>query len=94
MSGAFAKGTYALAMCQRCGFPGKYLDMVEDGHTPGLIVHPECREIRHPAERQFDAKDPQVLKRPSPDNDDDSVGDSGQSLAEAMGFDTYFGGGT
>lgn len=71
----------------------RYTDLVSDGDIPGLRVHLECRDIKHPAERPFKAEDAVALRRPAPDIDDDSAGDSGETLADAL-EGNYFGGGT
>lgn len=90
----FAEGRRAWSMCARCGLRGMYREMVADGEKPGLRVHESCRDMLHPSKKPFNPEDRIVLRKPSPDTDDDSPGDSGQSLTTAMGFDHYFGGGT
>ena len=85
MSGAFASGKYAWGECMRCGARRRYVDLVNDGQKPGLRVCPDgCRDMKHPAEKQFNAQDAQGLKHPAPDVDDDSDGDSGVSLADTL----------
>lgn len=42
----FAKGTHALAICDRCGFSYKYLELREEWN--GLRVCPTCFEPKHP----------------------------------------------
>lgn len=68
-------------------------DMVRDGET-GLLVDPAWRDEYHPQKIPPRMEEGIALKRPAPDLDDDSPGDSGQSLAEAMGWTNSFGGGT
>jgi len=90
----FAKGGSAYFMCGRCGTRGRYTESVSDGQYPGLRVHPNCRDEKHPAEKPFKADDAIALQHPSPDTDDDSGGSTGTTLAEALGFTNYFGGNT
>jgi hypothetical protein len=90
----FAKGTHALGQCARSGRVMPLRDLVEDGQRPGMLVDPAYRDIPHPAEKPIDADDAVALRRAAPDLDDDSAGDSGESLAEAMGFTNSFGGET
>jgi len=40
MSKQYARGRNAVAECQRSGQKMLYRDLVEDGHVPGLLVHP------------------------------------------------------
>jgi hypothetical protein len=93
----YATGKNAWAMCRRCGMRGRYVEMVDDGQYPGLRVHPECRDMKHPVEKPLvPADDGIVLRKPSPDTDDDSPGGDNGSLADyfdARG-ERYFGGGT
>lgn len=63
----YARGTHALAECQRSGQKMRYRDLVEDGHIPGLLVHPDWYEPRHPQEFPVVTHDPQALYRPSPE---------------------------
>lgn len=63
----FARGKHALAECQRSGQKMRYRDLVEDGQTPGLRVHPDWYEPRHPQEFPVITHDPQALYRPSPE---------------------------
>lgn len=90
----FSTGKNAFGMCQRCGMRARYQELVSDGELPGLRVHESCRDIKHPAEMPFNATDSELLQRPAPDTDDDSPGDTGTSLVEAMGFTNSFGGAT
>lgn len=91
----YATGKNALAVCDRCGLRAPYKMLVNDGDKPGLRVHPSCRDEKHPAEKPFNADEGIALKNPRPDRDDDSVGDSGELLVEALfPNDHNFGGGT
>lgn len=70
------------------------IDMVPDGQNPGLLVDPDWRDIKHPAERPIDVSDATALRRPAPDTSDDSGG-AGSSLATALFSGLpVFGGGT
>lgn len=44
-----------------------YSDLVEDGHIPGLLVHPDWYEPRHPQELPVDTSDAVALWKPSPE---------------------------
>lgn len=90
----WAKGARALAHCMRCGDRVPYGTLVIDESTKGLRVCPSCFDIKHPTEKPFRTDEGIALKNPAPDLDDDSPGDAGQTLAEAMGFTNTFGGGT
>jgi len=63
----YAKGRHALAECQRSGQKMRYRDLVEDGHIPGLLVHPDWWEPKHPQERPVTVVDPIALYRPAPE---------------------------
>lgn len=91
----FAKGARALARCPRCGDKVAYLDLVPDGQVKGQMVCPSCQDMKHPTELPFRTDEGIALRRPAPDTDDDSVGDSGTSVADALfPGGTVFGGGT
>lgn len=91
----YATGRRALARCPRCGDKVRYLDLVPDGEIPGQRVCRTCQDIKHPAERPFDATDATALRKPAPDVDDDSPGDSGTTLAEELfPGENIFGGNT
>ena len=91
---SFARGKKAYGRCMRSGKRIPYSQLVEDGDTPGLLVAPDERDIRHPAREPPRLAEGVALRRASPDIDDDSPGDSGTDLVTALGFDNYFGGGT
>ncbi len=63
----YAKGRRAVAECQRSGQKMPYRDLVEDGHIPGLLVHPDWYEPQHPQEIPVNVTDPVALYRPAPD---------------------------
>lgn len=67
MSRKYAKGRNAVAECQRSGQKMRYRDLVEDGHVPGLLVHPDWWEPKHPQEIPVEIDDPIALFRPAPE---------------------------
>lgn len=68
MSGRkYARGRNAVAECQRSGQKMRYRDLVEDGHVPGLLVHPDWWEPKHPQEIPVEIHDPIALYRPAPE---------------------------
>ena len=65
---AFAVGKYSEAICDRCGFQYKYLELKEEWN--GLLVCQECYEPKHPQLEPLTAKaDPEALYKPRPNND-------------------------
>jgi hypothetical protein len=61
----FAVGKYSEAICDRCGFEVKYLELVEEWN--GLLVCPECYEPKHPQlEPTYSSADAQALQNPRP----------------------------
>ncbi len=89
---SYASGRHAWGQCGRCGGRTKLNELVLDGQVPNLLVHPSCRDMKHPAEKPFNPLDAQALKRPAPDLDDDSPGDTGETFTEAMGWTRMMGG--
>lgn len=87
----FAKGRKAWGLCARSGRRMLLKNMVEDGETH-LLVDPAWRDTYHPQKKIVNLEEGIALKRPAPNNEDDSIGNSGQTLVEALGFDIYFGG--
>ena len=67
MSRKYARGRNAVAECQRSGQKMRYRDLVEDGHVPGLLVHPDWWEPKHPQEIPVEIDDPIALYRPAPE---------------------------
>lgn len=67
MTRKYAKGRNAIAECQRSGQKMRYRDLVEDGHVPGLLVHPDWWEPQHPQEIPVTVDDPIALYRPAPE---------------------------
>ncbi len=90
----YARGKNAVGICARSGRKMRLNDMVKDGET-GQLVDPSWRDIYHPAKKPVRTEEGIALRRPAPDVDDDSPGDSGVSLAEALfSGQPYFGGET
>lgn len=72
----YAKGRNAVAECQRSGQKMRYRDLVEDGHVPGLLVHPDWWEPKHPQEIPVEIHDPVALYKPAPEiSIEDGYGD-------------------
>lgn len=93
----FATGKWALATCGRCGMRGRYSEMVDDGQTPGLRVHPACRDIRHPQEKPVRAEDGVALQRPTgnPDTANDPLATAATLINNLPPLTGHsFGGGT
>lgn len=63
----YAQGKHAIAECERSGQKMRYQDLVEDGHIPGLLVHPDWYEPRNPQELPVDTSDAVALFRPAPE---------------------------
>ncbi|MBX3504408.1 MAG: hypothetical protein KF895_02940 [Parvibaculum sp.] len=63
----YARGEKAWGECARSGQRMLLKNMVEDGHIPGLMVHPDWWEPKHPQERVISVTDPQALHRPAPE---------------------------
>ena len=81
----YASGRNAWGRCQRCGDRVRYLELVNDQQVPGLRVCPSCYDIKHPAEKPVKLDDGIALRRPSPDNDDDTVDDVEDITGTAAG---------
>ena len=65
---AYASGKFAKAMCDRCGFEYKLLELKQEWN--GLKTCPECYEPKHPQlEPTPTVADAQALFEPRPDND-------------------------
>ena len=62
---AFAVGKYSEAICDRCGFQYKYLELKEEWN--GLLVCKECYEPKHPQlEPTYASADAEALENPRP----------------------------
>ena len=62
---AYALGTHARAICDRCGFNYPYLELKKE--WTGFKVCEECYEIKHPQlEPAHHKADPEALREPRP----------------------------
>lgn len=73
MSGRFASGKRALAICDICGFTCKLRelrDIVVKGRDANLKACPECWDPDHPQLHlgELRIEDPQALRDPRPDS--------------------------
>tara|TARA_R100000781_G_C4051312_1_gene117683 strand:- start:366 stop:689 length:324 start_codon:yes stop_codon:yes gene_type:complete len=67
---AYASAKFAIALCDRCGFQYKLLDLKKEWN--GLKTCPECFEVKHPQLNPHTApSDPQALYDPRPNNDEE-----------------------
>lgn len=90
----YASTKNAVGICARSGRKMPLAAMVMDPRLK-LMVDPAWMDIKHPVEKPVKLADAAALRRPAPDLDDDSVGDSGVSLVTALfPHDNVFGGGT
>jgi|TARA_R100001163_G_C5052330_1_gene188993 hypothetical protein len=65
---AYASAKFAIALCDRCGFQYKLLDLKKEWN--GFKTCPECFESKHPQLNPHTApSDPQALYDPRPNND-------------------------
>ena len=65
---AYALGKFAKALCDRCGFEYKLLDLKEEWN--GAKVCPHCYEPKHPQLEPLTATaDSEALYKPRPNND-------------------------
>tara|TARA_R100000781_G_scaffold26147_3_gene19217 strand:- start:1695 stop:2036 length:342 start_codon:yes stop_codon:yes gene_type:complete len=65
---AYATGKFAKALCDRCGFEYKLLDLKEEWN--GLKTCRSCYEPKHPQLEPLTATaDPEALYKPRPNND-------------------------
>ena len=65
---AYASAKFAIALCDRCGFQYKLLDLKKEWN--GFKTCPECFESKHPQLTPHTApSDPQALYDPRPNND-------------------------
>jgi NAD-dependent SIR2 family protein deacetylase len=65
---AYASGKFAKAICDRCGFEYKLLELKKEWN--GLKTCPECYEPKHPQlEPTPTVADAQALYEPRPNND-------------------------
>lgn len=81
MATKYVRGDKAVGICQRSGIKMLRRDMVEDGYYPGLMVHPQWKDERHPQERLPKLADPVTVYKPAPDD----VGDPPELSGELTG---------
>ncbi len=67
MSGGFAYGKIAKAICGRCQVRYPYTKLMADGNSPGLRVCKDCRDEIDPYKLAPRQPDSYVLKFPRPD---------------------------
>ena len=73
---AFASGTHAIAICDRCGFQYKYSALKEE--WTGFRVCNECFEPKHPQlEPPRHVSDPEGLRFPRPSRSPRTVAGEG-----------------
>lgn len=70
---SYARGRWAVGICQRSGRKMLLRDMIADGYYPNLIVDPAYYEPKHPQESLPALEDPVALYRPAPDDDNVSA---------------------
>ncbi len=63
----YARGSQAWGICQRCGLRALLNELIFDRYYPGLRVHAECYDDRHPQEHLKPVSDPVALWKPSPE---------------------------
>ena len=66
-----AKGSCAIAVCDRCGEKVYYDDLISDGNSPGLKVsknHPSCWDCKDPWRLPPRKTENISLRHPRPDN--------------------------
>lgn len=69
---AYARGKYALAICDRCGFQIPYLSLKKE--WTGFKVCSTCYETKHPQlEPKRNVADAQALYEPRPEGPEVSV---------------------
>ena len=62
---SFAVGRYSQAICDRCGFAVKYLELKEEWN--GLRVCEECFETKHPQLKPpYSSADAEAIEDPRP----------------------------
>ena len=67
-----AKGSYAIAVCDRCGEKVYYDDLIPDGNSPGLMIaqgHKGCLDVKDPWRLPPRKTENIALRHPRPDTD-------------------------
>lgn len=68
---AYALGKFAIALCDRCSFEYKLIELKEE--WTGFKVCSECYEPKHPQlEPKPHVSDPEALYKPRPNNDQEA----------------------
>lgn len=88
----FAQGNKAWGRCQRCGDRHYLKDLVSDGYVKGLMVCSTCYCPYPEQWKPINLDDAMALKRPAPDTDDDSPGQTGNLSTALFPGQRYFGG--
>ena len=88
----YAKGKFAVGRCGRCGDKVPYKDLRADGQYPGMRVCDNCRDEKHPTEKQIRLDEGIALRNPAPDVDDDSAGNTDNLADTLFPDDNVFGG--
>src|SRR3972149_580372 len=79
----FATGDLAIAICDRCKFKFKYLELSPDRDKPGLRVCDECNDVRDPYRLPPRQPEPFTLRHPRPD---ESIATTAAQLEELEDF--------
>lgn len=79
MGNRFSSGKHAIAICDRCGFRYKLLELKKEVvklKETGLLVCPECWDPDHPQLQlgMYPVEDPQALMNPRRDSTYDTSG--------------------
>lgn len=65
---SYARGTLAVAICDRCGFKRKYTDLTSDPNSPGLrVCRDTCMDQLDPYRLPQRQPEAFVLRNPRPD---------------------------
>lgn len=59
--------TTAVAVCDRCHLKAYYDELIPDGNSPGLRVHPHCSDIKDPYRLPARQTENISLRYPRPD---------------------------
>lgn len=82
----FARGSKAIAICDRCGFKYKYFQLQKEWN--GLRTCPECWETKHPQlSPTYPPTEPQALLEPRPDRKEPMQVPVGDEIFPFIDFD-------
>jgi hypothetical protein len=73
----WSSGEASIAICDRCNFKFKYMELRADGNSPGLRVCADCWDPKNPWRDPPIQPDPITLRFPRPDT---YIGTTGQNL--------------